>query len=368
MLGDTRLALADKLAQRSIAPLVESVAAGQRLPAPAVVELDPTSFCDLACPECVSGPLLQQGRFDADRLLTLGTELIDASVRAVILIGGGEPLMHPAIGELITQLGSAGISIGLTTNGTQISRYLGPISKYVAWTRVSVDAAKSDTYAALRPHRGRKRVFEDVIAGMRVLAAVKRGDLGFSFLLVSRRQPSGEVALSNLSEVKQAAELARAIGCDYFEVKPEYDLQHFLQAQPPEHLQRLRADLDTIRALEDEDFSVVFPEDLHAVLDRRALHQPKSYGRCPISELRTLVTSSGAFICPYHRGNERACYGDPTTTNFRTLWQSELRDQALKTIDPRRDCEFHCIRDRSNRLILDHDPPATPVEDYDPFI
>ena len=37
---------------------------------------------------------MRGGRF-SDELLELGSELIEADVRAVILIGGGEPLAHP---------------------------------------------------------------------------------------------------------------------------------------------------------------------------------------------------------------------------------------------------------------------------------
>src|SRR5215472_11938445 len=96
--------------------------------APFVVELDPTAACDLACPGCISEDIIAAGgRFSDERLLELGREFVECGVRAVILIGGGEPLAHRKSGELIELLGKNDVHVGITTNGSFIDRYLGPI-------------------------------------------------------------------------------------------------------------------------------------------------------------------------------------------------------------------------------------------------
>lgn len=368
---DPRLDLAGKLHQPWLAKQLESIANGAWTAGPVVVELDPTSFCDLACPECISSSLLQQGKFTSERLLELCDELVDAGVLAVILIGGGEPLIHPAIGEVIRRLAAGGISIGLTTNGTQIMRHVDVIAEHVTWTRVSVDAATRETYGLIRPHRGGRTVFDDVVRGMECLAARKRGELGYSFLLVTRRAADGTVRTTNVQDVLPAARLAREIGCDYFEVKPEYDQRHYLLAQPPEVLSRLRRDLVELETLETEGFSVVTPTTLGDVVDERARDQPKEYSHCPSTDLRTLLTPTGAYACPYHRGNPDARYGDPVTTSFAELWSGDQRQ--AKNVDPRVSCRFHCIRHESNLEILaraggEREGDAHDHGAYDPFV
>lgn len=369
--GGGRLDLVAKLSQASVRPVVDQVQRGERTAAPLVVELDPTSFCDLACPECISGPLLQQGRLPSERLIALCDELGESGVRAVILIGGGEPLLHPVVGDLIPRLAGQGVAVGITTNGTQLQRYLEPIAEHVSWTRVSVDAATAATYEQLRPHRGRRKVFDQVIEGMRALASRKRGALGYSFLLVSRRDTAGDVTVSNLAEVLPAAELAREIGCDYFEVKPEYDADHFLTAHPAEAIRQLEADLQRIRELSRPGFDVISPTNLDEILTSSTLVQPKTYDHCPVTELRTLITPTGAYLCPYHRGNPRARFGDPSTEGLIEMWEGPAREAAVSAIAPSVDCRFHCIRHGSNLEILDGredlDSPTT-VPDYDPFI
>lgn len=366
-----RLDLAHKLFQKSLWPTVVAVAKGNASEAPLVVELDPTSFCDMACRECISAELLNQGRFTRERLVDLAVEFVEAGVRAVILIGGGEPLLHNGSGQVIDQLGRGGVAVGLTTNGTMIHKHLDRIASYVDWTRVSVDAGTPDVFERFRPHRSGRNVFDQVIANMRSLAAIKRGSLGYSFLLVARHGPGGEVVETNFGDVIAAARLARDIGCDFFEVKPTYDLGHFLVAQPASLTAILEEQLAAALALADASFEVISPRTLATVASGDATVEPKNYHHCPVAELRTLVTSTGAYVCPYHRGNPAARYGDPVTQTFRELWTGGAR-QAVKTgIDPATACQFHCIRHESNLTLLrmaHEDLSSEVVPDYDPFL
>jgi sulfatase maturation enzyme AslB (radical SAM superfamily) len=367
----SRLDLKAKLRQRSLGPAVERIREGETPSAPVVVELDVTTFCDLACPECISGTLLNKGRFADARLLDLAAELGELGVRAVILIGGGEPLLHPVVAKVIEILGEAGVAVGLTTNGTQINRHLDVIAANVQWTRVSVDAASARTYDIFRPRRGGARnTFSEVIENMGSLARVKAGALGYSYLLMARLEIDGrDIGHHNFGEVAAAAKLARELGCDYVEFKPEYDLAHRLIAKPYVLRALLREELERALSLQSENFEVLAPTHLWKVLSGESLEQPKSYQRCPTLDLRTLITPSGAYACPYHRGNPAASYGDPANFSLRQLWSSEERERMTARIDPSRDCGFNCIRHESNLLLLDEDAsPADDIDDYDLFI
>lgn len=366
-----RLDLVDKLFQASLWPDVEAVAAGESLAAPVVVELDPTSFCDMRCPECISIELLNAGRFPRERLLSLAAEFAELGVRAVILIGGGEPLMHNAVGDVIDILGRAGIAVGLTTNGTMIHRYLEPIAEFGSWTRVSVDAGTAETFERFRPHRTGRNLFEQVIGNMRRLAEVKTGSLGYSFLLVARTTADGHLVESNFGDVAAAAALARDIGCDYFEIKPTYDLAHFLVAQPPALGELLADQLRQAHETATEGFEVLSNGTLATVMDQRRYVEPKDYHHCPVAELRTLVTATGAYVCPYHRGNPHARYGDPLTESFADMWSGRRRQEVKTRIDPATECRFHCIRHQSNLLLLrmaHEDLSSEVVPDHDPFL
>ncbi|GAA5061842.1 MoaA/NifB/PqqE/SkfB family radical SAM enzyme [Thermocatellispora tengchongensis] len=364
---ERNLDLVGKLYQRSIYPSVEAVAHGRRPAAPVVVDLDPTTLCDLACPECISAGVLHKGGLSRDRIVELAHELAGSGVRAVILIGGGEPLMHRSIGDVITVLHQAGVQVGLVTNGTLIGRYLDEIAEMVSWTRVSVDAATMETYDRFRPSRRKTSVFPLILDNMRALAERKRGALGYSFLLMQRRDAAGAVTETNYHEVYAAGRLAKELGCDYFELKAMLDENHFTVNQSPADIALVEEQLARLRELEDGSFHLLGSSNWEAVHHDLDPVQPKEYSTCHVAELRTTVTPNGVYVCPYHRGNEKAKIGDINAMSFAEMWAKA----DTTVVNPRADCRFHCARHRANLDIAALPRRGRPVElldDFDPFI
>lgn len=361
-----KLNLSAKLLQRSLRTDVVAVARGDTLSRPLVVDLDPTTFCDLGCPECISGRLLNKGRFTVERLESLAGELATAGVRAIVLIGGGEPLAHRGTYRTIEILGAAGVAIGLVTNGTKIDKHLDALARHASWVRVSMDAGTAETYGVFRPDRGGRSRFDHVISNMRQLAAVKTGSLGYSFLVMTRRDGNGEIVESNVAEIAQAAALARDIGCDYFEVKAVFDENHYIESQPEHVLAELDAQLVQLDALATDSFEVNYSSTMTALMGNGPTEQPKDYTTCSITELRTLVTPNGVYVCPYHRGNPHARLGDVVDESFADMWARA--DRSI--VNPSTDCRFHCARHTSNVVIDGMAAERVPdaVDDYDPFI
>lgn len=345
--------LRDKLYQGAVLDRIS----GKTGPGPFVVELDPTAACDLACPGCISEDLIALGnRFTDDRLLELGQEMINFGVKAVILIGGGEPLAHRKVGELIALLGKNDVHIGITTNGSFIDRHLDMIAEYSKWTRVSMDAATEETFARLRPTKGAnaKNKFQKITSNMRLLAQVKKGKLGYSFLIQTPADGAG--IESNIPEIYPAAVLARDIGCDYFEVKPSYQFRqgvdHALTKHPRELMEQARTEIARLDELESDTFRVMRAINLEPSLNGVDTPQAKGYKGCPSTQLRTTVTPTGVFVCPYWRGKEHMRVGDAVTQSFKDLWLGSRRAEVMERLDASKDCNFHCLRNDTNLTVL----------------
>lgn len=379
------LAIKEKLNQDSVQRFILDVDWNESSRAPFVVEFDPTTNCNLACPDCISGSLLNQGQIERERIKTLTQEMIDAGVKAVILIGGGEPMMHPEIGWVIEKLGLAGVQIGITTNGLYLKKHLDVTAKYAKWVRVSMDAGTSRTFNALRPSRNGKSLFDSAIDNMRSYAAQKTGKLGYSFMVYSEGDygfkgiqinSSGDNSApppkitTNADEIYVAARLAKEIGCDYFEIKPMYDVNHFSVMQQTRIAAIVEEQIEKAKALEDEHFRVVEAVKLRATLRGESNLEPKDYTRCAVAQLRTLVTPSGVYVCPYFRGAKEKKIGDITEISFSAMWQGARRAEVMAELDPSKDCRMHCIRHESNLCIEQGLKEGFPesVPDYDFFI
>lgn len=337
----------DKLLQPEARSRVEELVKKGRTRGPFIVEFDPTTVCNFACPECISIGLLNKGQINPNRVIELINEFSIAGVRGIIFIGGGEPLAHSSMPQPIIHAHKLGMSVGLTTNGSLVDRYIDTIAECIKWTRFSVDAATEPTFNTFRPSHI-KNAFSKVISNIERLAKVKKGKIGYSFLLLERSDH--DKVLTNCHELLEAAKLAKNIGCDYFEFKPSVDAHHHLipLSQPMKAM--LAQQMKLLGNLETANFRIIYPKSIEHLFTSKSPDQPKSYTSCPTIELRTVVTSKGIYPCPYKRGSEHNLMGSPDI-KFDEYWVSTERIAKAREVNPKVDCTFFCIRHEMNDFL-----------------
>ena len=278
------LSLAKKLSQTSIQNKIRQLLAKKSDTKPWVVELDPTTACNLACHGCISANLLNQGGFKRDRIKELAKEFSKAGVKAAILIGGGEPMAHPEFGTIVDYFYENDIHVGVTTNGMLIKKYEKSLANHTKWVRVSIDAGSEEVFQEYRPHLSGKSQFKSIISQMESLSKIRKGKLGYSFVILTKHDKNGKYLDTNAKDISKAAKVAKDIGCNYFEVKPSFDTTHFLSETFKTEREIVKNELEKAKKLADKNFSVISPVTISDAIEGNTT-QKKEYKRCLVAGL-----------------------------------------------------------------------------------
>lgn len=112
---------------------------------PIVLHIMPTEVCNLRCIFCSVAQRGEDGRLCSnltmDQIRNVVEEFKKRGLKAIIISGGGEPLMYPQINELIEYLYNEGLQIGLITNGILLSTHLkSEILDKLTWVRISINS------------------------------------------------------------------------------------------------------------------------------------------------------------------------------------------------------------------------------------
>ncbi len=108
---------------------------------PIVLHIMPTSVCNLKCEFCsVKDRKVCEILNLKTQIIPLIKELKSRGLKAVIISGGGEPLLYEHFEKLIEFLYNNNLDIGLITNGTLLYKYDKELFEKLTWIRVSINS------------------------------------------------------------------------------------------------------------------------------------------------------------------------------------------------------------------------------------
>jgi MoaA/NifB/PqqE/SkfB family radical SAM enzyme len=221
---------------------------------PIYVSVDVTGRCNLRCAGCrshsphASLPLTGGAARDLDPDLFTGLcrDLSTMGTGSLLLIGEGEPLVHPSIVDMIGTAKRAGFYTTLYTNGTLLDsrRSAALIDSGLDNLQVSLWASSCEEYAASYPGTP-PAMFDTVVEHLRQMAAMKAD--------ARRRAPklvlNATITRINARSVADLARLAETTGCDglsLWPLRPRGERLDALALTPDDQAGML-ASLDAVR-------------------------------------------------------------------------------------------------------------------------
>ncbi len=280
---------------------------------PLVLMLEPLHLCNLSCIGCGR---IREYKDTLQDMMTL-EECINAAKECgtpVISICGGEPLMYPQVGELVSELIAMKRHIQFCTNAVKLSGSLDKFtpSPYLTFT-ISIDGLEETQEFT----RGRKGIFD--VQTKAISEAKSRGHR----LIVN-------TTLYKETDIKEIEELFKrltALGVDGFLVTPGFSYE------------MVEKDI----FLEREESRKKFREVFKMAEKYRFVNTPL-YMRFLAGE-RDLKCTPWGSVTVNPQGWKGPCYliTDRHYKTFRELIDSTDWDRFVERKDPRcRNCMMHC--------------------------
>lgn len=205
---------------------------GKPIPPPVLITVDPTNACNFNCEWCNAAYVRthRKGSLSEATLIQIadflphwgeGNNVWKPGVEAICVAGGGEPLLNPATGAFIDRVIANGIEVGVVTNGSLIYPVMDSLSQ-CTWVGISMDAGTSQTLNKLKRLKPELNTFDSIIENIATLVDyAKRHNHRLGY-----KHPAYGVSYKyllykdNISEIYQAAKLAKEIGCKNIHFRP----------------------------------------------------------------------------------------------------------------------------------------------------
>lgn len=258
--------------------------------------------------------------------------------KAIQFTGGGEPLFHPRIKDILLKTKELGLDVALVTNGVLLTEELIEIIKDIKWIRISVDAGTAETYTSLR--QVKQIQYDRLIDNIQKLAKVKSKDtiLGIGFV----------VCKENHWEIFKSAKMFKEMGVDNFRISAAFTpdgMTYFL-----DFIESAKSDAKQTKIeLEDENFTVfnLFDDRISDLFVGS-----QNYDYCPMKELVVYIgADSKVYTCCILAYNQNGLVGDISNQSFSDLWDSNAKKHFYETHNPKCLCQLPCMFEKKNEFI-----------------
>lgn len=317
-----------------------------------------TNYCNHKCPWCYinwnqagrAGGRSGAGRTEQravnadDRLIEAVAEARAIGLRAVTIVGDGEPTLHKKFVSYLERLAALGLDIGIFTNfSTRTPAIIEALAAHCFFVRGSIDAASAEVHQ--KSHGGDD--FDLVIANLRRLTALRGA---------ARRPVIGVQFVTNqwnYRQLPEAARFYRELGVDYMTIKPAY--KNELNPAHPENeapLDEVFSFMKQARAESRDGFKVYakYPQ-FREVLQFKT-NDGRYYKQCYATPLSPYLDEDGNVeMCGNLKGRGFTM-GNIYRNSFQEIWQSSQRRDCLDRIDLHK-CPSGCKLDPLNKVLWD---------------
>tara|TARA_Y100000034_G_C6890373_1_gene409452 strand:+ start:1215 stop:2381 length:1167 start_codon:yes stop_codon:yes gene_type:complete len=321
-------------------------------PAPVLVEVDPSNTCNHGCYFCISSYIHLPESKDLETydksimpkkmLIEVTQNFIDMGVRAINWTGGGEPTINPGLADAIKLAGSAGIKMGIFTNGTLLHKWnlIETMVDNMTWVRLSIDAGTKETYNSIRRARD-GHDWDRMIENLTSLIEVNKSkgnkiDIGVGFVITP----------DTYTEIVDFAKFFSKFDLSYCQFKPEIvnrEREDGVQREQDFWNNQVEPLLEEAKKILGDKFQI------NGYKMKDLEDYPELYGRnykkCLGSQVQPCVGADGhVYVCTNHRGYKQYSYGSLYDSTFSEIWSNINKKKEVMNQIENVECFTNCTQ------------------------
>lgn len=295
-----------------------------KIPTPVRIVLEPTNLCNHNCFFCIYSSFRYKNKvyLSRDKLFELAEDFKKLDVKSVSIVGGGEPMIHPAIYDLIHWFYKNSILISITTNGSVLKdSEIDTIVRASTYIRVSLNAASEKIHNEI--HAPPNSQFKQIVTNIEKLR--KYRDKISANMLIGIKNV---ICDKNFHEIEDMIVLAEKLKVDYIMFSPIVG-QSLLS-------EKLRADAKN----KIEYLSKKTPLMISHSFNRKPQKTPK----CISNPLIGTISANGdMYLCGFMDHSDGAYkIGNINEKRFIELWGSEKHYEVYHSQDPEYCAKYTC--------------------------
>ncbi|MBA4318683.1 MAG: hypothetical protein C0412_09800, partial [Flavobacterium sp.] len=281
-----------------------------------------------------------------DIFLNLIKDLVAAQVKAIIICGTGEPLLHKKTPEAIALAADGGIDVGMMTNGIFLTPHIAErILPKMTWIRFSILGVNKETYDKL--HQGGKNDWEKLYRNLGEVSRLKK-ERGLKVTL----GVSSALMPGNGPEIHLMARKFKELDFDYFVVRPVgQDVAHGIVFDK-DLSKRFEKEIKQAKSLASDKFDVTVRTELFDYEEK--IHK-KNYEKCLGLPFLACIDADGSvYTCNGRWGEKDFVYGNINDRSFLEIWNSPERKEKMKRLMEQTNpdkCPIMCRQNSINELL-----------------
>ena len=306
-----------------------------KIPVPVRVVLEPTNLCNHNCVFCFYSNFRSDNDvyISREKLFELAEDFKRMGVKSVSLVGGGEPMIHPAIYDLIRWFHQNKILISITTNGSSIKdSEIDTIVRASTYIRISLNAASVETHNTINAPKTSQ--FEQIISNIEKLRK-HRDKIGANMLIGIKNA----IFDKNIHELEDMVALGERLKVDYI-------MFSAVVGESPAARQLLDEATDKIEKLKQKSSILLF----HSFYKK-----PQKTPKCITNPLIGTVSANGdMYLCGFMDHSDGGySIGNINEDRFINLWGSEKHYEVYRSQDPEYCAKYTCKMKEYDNIVRD---------------